>query len=78
MGHTLGACGALEAWMSLEMLREGWVAPTLNLDRVDERCAPLDYVRGSPRELSGEVVMSNNFAFGGVNTSLIFRRWPES
>lgn len=78
MGHTLGACGALEAWMSLEMLREGWVAPTLNLDSVDERCAPLDYVRSEPRDLSAEIVMSNNFAFGGVNTSLIFRRWPEA
>ena len=46
MGHTLGACGALEAWITIEMMREGWVAPTLNLDDVDPRCAPLDYVRG--------------------------------
>jgi len=75
LGHTLGACGALEAWIALEMLREGWVAPTLNLDVVDERCAPLDYVRGAPRALAADVVMSNNFAFGGINTSLVFRRW---
>src|SRR5690625_6797019 len=34
VGHTLGACGALEAWISLEMMREGWFAPTLNLDQV--------------------------------------------
>jgi 3-oxoacyl-[acyl-carrier-protein] synthase II len=78
LGHTLGACGALEAWMSLEMLREGWVAPTLNLQRLDGRCAPLDYVRDRPRALTAEIVMSNNFAFGGVNTSLLFRRWPET
>jgi 3-oxoacyl-[acyl-carrier-protein] synthase II len=78
MGHTLGACGALEAWMSLEMLAEGWLAPTLNLERVDPRCAPLDYVRDAPRESSATTVMSNNFAFGGVNTSLILRRWSES
>ena len=77
MGHTLGACGALEAWMTLEMLREGWVAPTLNLARVDERCAPLDYVRDAPRELDAEIAVSNNFAFGGVNTSLVFRLWPQ-
>jgi 3-oxoacyl-[acyl-carrier-protein] synthase II len=77
MGHTLGACGALEAWMSLEMLREGWVAPTLNLESVDERCAPLDYVMAAPRELAAETLVSNNFAFGGVNTSLVFRRWAE-
>jgi 3-oxoacyl-[acyl-carrier-protein] synthase II len=75
MGHTLGACGALEAWMTLEMMREGWVAPTLNLEAPDERCAPLDYLMGAPRELSAEIAVSNNFAFGGVNTSLVFRRW---
>jgi 3-oxoacyl-[acyl-carrier-protein] synthase II len=75
-GHTLGACGAIEAWISLEMMREGWVAPTKNLENPDPRCAPLDYVVGAPRELAAEIVVSNNFAFGGVNTSLVFRRWP--
>lgn len=76
MGHTLGACGALEAWMTIAMVGEGWVAPTLNLDEVDPECAALDYVMGKPRPLEVEYVMSNNFAFGGVNTSLVFRRWP--
>ena len=75
LGHTLGAGGALEAWLTILMLREGWVAPTLNLDSPDPRCAPLDYVRGAPRPLVIEHAMSNNFAFGGVNTSLIFSRW---
>ncbi|WP_148715470.1 beta-ketoacyl-ACP synthase [Chitinolyticbacter meiyuanensis] len=75
MGHTLGACGALEAWMTLEMQRDGWFAPTLNLDTVDPRCAPLDYLTGSGRMLDVEFVMSNNFAFGGINTSLVLRRW---
>jgi 3-oxoacyl-[acyl-carrier-protein] synthase II len=77
MGHTLGACGALEAWMSLAMLREGWVAPTLNLDRVADDCAPLDYVRGECRDVATDCFMTNNFAFGGVNTSLIFRLPPD-
>ncbi len=75
MGHTLGACGALEAWISIEMMREGWFAPTINLENVDPRCAPLDYIRGEGRALECEYVMSNNFAFGGINTSLIFKRW---
>lgn len=75
MGHTLGACGALEAWMSIGMLQEGWVAPTVHLDHVDPRCADLDYVRGSWRPLETGAVMTNNFAFGGINTSLIFKRW---
>jgi 3-oxoacyl-[acyl-carrier-protein] synthase II len=76
MGHTLGACGALETWMAIEMMREGWVPPTLNLAEVDERCAPLDYVVGQVRPLTFDTLAANNFAFGGVNTSLVLRRFP--
>jgi 3-oxoacyl-[acyl-carrier-protein] synthase II len=75
MGHTLGACGALEAWISIEMMRGGWFAPTINLERIDPQCAALDYIVGAGREFSCEYVMSNNFAFGGINTSLIFRNY---
>ncbi|APA67462.1 beta-ketoacyl-ACP synthase [Janthinobacterium sp. 1_2014MBL_MicDiv] len=75
MGHTLGACGALEAWISIEMMREGWFAPTINLQQVDPQCAPLDYIAGEGRAIECEYVMSNNFAFGGINTSLIFKRY---
>jgi 3-oxoacyl-[acyl-carrier-protein] synthase II len=74
MGHTLGACGALEAWISIEMMREGWFAPTINLERIDPRCASLDYIAREGRLLHCEYVMSNNFAFGGINTSLVFKR----
>jgi 3-oxoacyl-[acyl-carrier-protein] synthase II len=73
-GHTLGACGAIEAWLGIEMMREGMFVPTMNLDMVDDRCAPLDYIMGEPREIETEYLMSNNFAFGGINTSLVFRR----
>lgn len=78
LGHTLGACGAIEAWLTIEMMREGWFAPTLNLDSVDPRCGDLDYIRGDVRALEAEYVASNNFAFGGINTSLVFRGWPGS
>lgn len=74
-GHTLGACGSLEAWLSIEMLRTNWFAPSINLDNVDPACAELDYLTGEGRNLATEYIMSNNFAFGGINTSLIFRRW---
>lgn len=74
-GHTLGACGALEAWHSIEMLNRNWYAPTANLDHIDPRCGELDYITREGRVLDNEYVMSNNFAFGGINTSLIFRRW---
>ncbi|VCU71380.1 3-oxoacyl-[acyl-carrier-protein] synthase 2 [Pigmentiphaga humi] len=76
LGHTLGACGALESWFSIEMLKNDSYVGTLNLDRVDPLCAELDYITGQPRQASHEFVMNNNFAFGGINTSLIFRRWP--
>ncbi|MRW89268.1 beta-ketoacyl-ACP synthase [Duganella sp. FT80W] len=75
MGHTLGACGALEAWISIEMMREGWFAPTINLEQVDPECAALDYIVGEGRKLDCDYIMSNNFAFGGINTSLIFKRY---
>jgi 3-oxoacyl-[acyl-carrier-protein] synthase II len=78
MGHTLGACGGIEAWLTLHMLQEGWFAPTVNLTSVDPRCADLDYIQGEGREIDAEYVMSNNFAFGGVNTSLIFKKWTGS
>jgi 3-oxoacyl-[acyl-carrier-protein] synthase II len=71
----MGACGALETWMTLQMARENWFAPTLNLHEVDPRCAQLDYLQDEGRQLEVEYVMCNNFAFGGVNTSLIFKKW---
>jgi len=72
-GHGLGACGAFELWASMNMMDEGWFAPTLNLTNVDERCADLDYIKGEPREIETNVFMTNNFAFGGINTSLLIR-----
>lgn len=74
-GHTLGACGALEAWVSVEMMNNGWFHPTANLNNVDPECGDLDYISYEGRRIDTEYVMSNNFAFGGINTSLIFKRW---
>lgn len=74
LGHTLGACGGLETWFTIEMMRHGWFAPTINLENVDPLCGELDYITGPGRELDIEYAMNNNFAFGGVNTSIILRR----
>lgn len=74
-GHTLGACGALEAWVGIEMMRNDWFHPTANLQNVDENCGDLDYIKEEGRRLHIDYIMSNNFAFGGLNTSLIFKRW---
>jgi 3-oxoacyl-[acyl-carrier-protein] synthase II len=73
-GHTLGACGAIEAWLGIEMLNGGWIAPIANFTQADPRCAPLDYIGGDGRQISGEFFASNNFAFGGINTSVIIGR----
>ncbi len=73
-GHTLGACGALEAAMLVKSMETGWYPPTLNLRSPDPECAELDYVADEGRRIDAEYAMSNNFAFGGVNTSLVFRR----
>jgi 3-oxoacyl-[acyl-carrier-protein] synthase II len=75
-GHTLGACGSIEAWLMIEMMKDKWFAHTANLENVDAKCAPLDYIMGEGRKLDVDYAMSNNFAFGGINTSLIFRRAP--
>ncbi len=74
IGHTLGACGAIEAEMVVSMMNEGWFHPTLNFKTPDPECAPLDYLADEGRSIDAEYAMSNNFAFGGVNTSLVFRK----
>ena len=73
-GHTLGACGALEAWTTIEMMNSDWFHATANLDTIDDKCSDLDYIIFKGRSIDTEYVMSNNFAFGGINTSIIFKR----
>jgi 3-oxoacyl-[acyl-carrier-protein] synthase II len=70
MGHTMGSCGAIETILSMYMMQEGFVAPTLNLEQVDERCAMIRHAL----QLTAMPVRTaaiQNFAFGGVNTCLI-------
>lgn len=74
IGHTLGACGAIEAMLTVDSMNSGWFHPTLNLAAPDPACGELDYIMGEGRLIDTEYAMSNNFAFGGVNTSLIFKR----
>ncbi len=75
LGHTLGACGAIESYISIQMMNENWFCPTLNLDNPDNACAHLAYIRQQGCQIDAEYIMNNNFAFGGINTSLIFKRW---
>ncbi|MEG0196143.1 MAG: beta-ketoacyl-ACP synthase [Acinetobacter sp.] len=73
-GHTLGACGAIEAWLSIEMMLRSQFIATLNLEEIDALCGDLDYIVQQSRKMNANMIMSNNFAFGGINTSLIFKR----
>ena len=73
-GHTLGACGAIEAILSIMMMNNKWFSPNLNLKNVDENCGELDYIMNEGRNLDVNYIMTNNFAFGGINTSLILKR----
>jgi 3-oxoacyl-[acyl-carrier-protein] synthase II len=71
MGHTMGACGAIEAIATLLMMREGFIASTLNLENPDPTLPPLNHVMGESWDKRFRLGASNNFAFGGVNTSLV-------
>lgn len=74
-GHTLGACGAIETILSVQMLNKNWYAPTLNLENVDSECSDkLDYIMNTGRNMDNEIIMTNNFAFGGINTSIILKK----
>ncbi|MDL2328821.1 3-oxoacyl-ACP synthase [Desulfosarcina sp. OttesenSCG-928-A07] len=73
MGHTMAACGVIETILTLYMMEQGFVAPTRNLETVDERCAGIRHVR-ELTETPIRTAVIQNFAFGGVNTCLILKQ----
>jgi 3-oxoacyl-[acyl-carrier-protein] synthase II len=73
MGHTMGSCGAIETILTLYMMEAGFIAPTLNLDTIDERCAMINHATNLI-ETDFHIASIQNFAFGGVNTCLMFKR----
>ena len=74
MGHTMGSCGVIEAIITLYMMEQGIIAPTLNLDEVDERCSMIRHTK-KLRESDIRIAAIQNFAFGGVNTSLLIKKF---
>ena len=72
IGHTLGASGAIELAASLQMLRDGVILPTRNLEDVAEDCSGICHVM-EPLEKRVDVLVKNCFAFGGINASLVCR-----
>ena len=73
MGHTMGSCGAIETIITIYLMEEGFIAPTLNLDKIDERCAMIKHAQHLI-ETDIRIAAIQNFAFGGVNTCLIIRK----
>jgi len=73
IGHCLGAAGAIEAVVSLMVMRDGILPPTINQENSDEDC-DLDYIPNISRKAEVNCVMSNSFGFGGTNGSVIFKR----
>jgi 3-oxoacyl-[acyl-carrier-protein] synthase II len=73
-GHALGATGAIEAAITVQALDRGWLPPTVNLDEPDPQCA-LAHVPSGGLDAEVEYAMTNSFGFGGINASVVFRRW---
>ncbi len=76
VGHTMGSCGAIETIITLYMMEHGFIAPTLNLHEVDERCSMIRHTM-KLHESDIRIAAIQNFAFGGVNTSLIIKRFDD-
>ena len=76
LGHAMAASGTLELAACIEMIRQELLIPTLNLDQIDPRCAKVTHVQGIMKR-PVQTVLKNNFALGGVNSSIILRRYQK-
>jgi len=76
MGHLLGGCGVVESVICLIALNEDLLPKTMNFQTLDKECAPIN-ILAENKEQRVDLVMSNNFAFGGINTSLIFKKYKR-
>jgi len=74
-GHLLGAAGGIEAIFTLLAIRDQIVPATLNFDSPDPAAQGVDIVHGQARSMPIEYALSNGFGFGGVNASVLFKRW---
>ncbi len=76
MGHTMGSCGAIETMLAMYMMDNGFIAPTLNLEEIDERCNMIRHIIHL-EEAPIHIAAIQNFAFGGVNTILFIKQYDE-
>ena len=76
-GHAVGAAGSLEAIYTIQMLRGGFLAPSVNVEQLDEQCGHLRLVLEPNNALEARTALSNSFGFGGTNACLVLRRWED-
>jgi 3-oxoacyl-[acyl-carrier-protein] synthase II len=76
LGHTMGACGAIETIACVMMINEGVIVPTINYKTPDPNC-DLDYVPNVARKVKVKTVLNNSYAFGGNNASLVIREYRK-
>jgi 3-oxoacyl-[acyl-carrier-protein] synthase II len=74
IGHLLGAAGVVEAIFTVLTIRDGIIPPTINHDTPDPEC-DLDYVPNIARTAQVNIALSNSFGFGGVNATLVFKKF---
>lgn len=75
-GHSLGAVGVQELIYCLLMLNQGFIAPNINIENLDEKAKDFDIVR-EKRDANLNTIMTNSFGFGGTNASLIIKKFVE-
>ena len=75
-GHSLGAVGVQELIYCLLMLNQGFIAPNINIETLDEKAKDFDIVR-EKRDANLNTIMTNSFGFGGTNASLIIKKFVE-
>jgi 3-oxoacyl-[acyl-carrier-protein] synthase II len=76
IGHLLGAAGGVEAIFTVLTIRDGLIPPTINYNTPDPEC-DLDYVPNVARKRGVNIALSNSFGFGGINATLVFRKFKE-
>ncbi len=73
-GHCLGAAGGIEGVLTVKVIVEGWIPPTINLVDVDEACTGVDHVANVARDQDVNIAISNGFGFGGHNAVIVMGR----
>ena len=76
-GHEIGTAGSSELIYTVLMMREGFIAPSINIEEIDPECKGINLVANRALDFQMRIAISNSFGFGGQNASLIMRKYAE-